>query len=97
MNPRLLELATRHGALKARIAAQRQDLARHAAPLASALARGDAVLQGADWLKRHPGAVGAVVALLAIARPRRAWRWAQRSFVLWRGWRALKNSLAGTR
>jgi hypothetical protein len=30
MNPKLLELATRHGALKARIAEQRRQLARHA-------------------------------------------------------------------
>lgn len=95
MNPRLLELATRHGALRARIDEQRRRLAQHAEPLAAALEKGDAALQGVDWLKRHPAAVAAAVALLAVARPRRAWRWAQRGFLLWRGWRALKDSLAG--
>lgn len=94
MNDKLLELATRQGELKARIAAQRTLLGQHAQPLESALARGDAVLQGVDWLKHHPVAVGAAVAAVVVARPRRAWRWAKRSFFLWRGWRALRTSLS---
>lgn len=93
MNPRLLELATRHGALKARIEQQRQQLARHAEPLAGALETGDAVLKAADWLKRNPAVVGGSAALLALLRPRRAWRWAKRGFFLWRGWQSLKHSL----
>jgi len=97
MNPRLLELATRHGALKARIDAQRKALAAHTAPLAAALEKGDQALKGVDWLKRHPVAVGAVAAAVALSRPRRAFRWAQRGFFLWRGWQALRNSLLGSR
>lgn len=97
MNPRLLELATRHGALRARIDEQRRTLARQAEPLAAALEKGDAVVKGVDWLKHHPAAVGAAVAVAVLARPRRAWRWAQRGFLLWRGWQALKNSLSGAR
>ena len=93
MNPRLLELATRHGALRARIEQQRQALAQHAAPLEAALARGDAALQAVDWLKHHPAAVGAAVAAAVILRPKRAWRWAKRSFFLWRGWQAIRHSL----
>lgn len=94
MNPKLLELATRHGALQVRIAEQRRQLARHAAPLEAALDKGDAVLDGVDWLKQHPAAVGMVVAAVAIARPKRAWRWARRGFFLWRGWQAVKHRLA---
>lgn len=94
MNDKLLELATRQGALKARIEAQRRLLSQHALPLKSALARGDVVLQGVDWLKHHPVAVGAAVAAVVVARPKRAWRWAQRGFFLWRGWRALRTSLS---
>lgn len=97
MNPKLLELATRHGALKVRIDEQRRTLARHVIPLEAALARGDGIRKGVDWLKHHPAAVGAAVALAAIVRPRRAWRWAKRGFVLWRGWRTIKNSLSGAR
>lgn len=97
MNPRLLELATRHGALQARIDEQRRMLVQQAEPLAQALEKGDAMLKGVDWLKHHPAAVGAAVAVVVIARPRRAWRWLQRSFFLWRGWQALRNSLTGAR
>lgn len=95
MNPKLLELAMRHGALKARIDEQRRTLARQVVPLEAALAKGDTVLRGVDWLKHHPAAVGAAVAVAVIARPKRAWRWAQRGFFLWRGWRAVKSSLSG--
>ena len=97
MNPKLLELATRHGALKARIDEQRRTLAQHAVPLEAALAKGDAVIKGVDWLKHHPAAVGIAVVLAVVARPKRAWRWAQRGFFLWRGWRAIKNSLSRAR
>ena len=95
MNPKLLELATRHGALQARIAEQRRQLAQHVRPLEAALAKGDTVLDGVDWLKHHPAAVGAAVAAVVVARPARAWRWARRGFFLWRGWSAIRSKLAG--
>lgn len=94
MNNRLLELATRHGALKARIDAQRMALKRHAVPLEKALAVGDKALEGVDWLKHHPAAVGVAVAAMVVVRPGRAWRWARRGVFVWRGWKALKNALA---
>jgi hypothetical protein len=97
MSPKLLELATRHGALKARIDEQRRTLARHSVPLEAALARGDKVLKGVDWLKHHPAAVWVAVAVAVVARPRRAVRWARRGFFLWRGWQAIRNSLIGAR
>ncbi len=94
MNPRLLELARRHGALKARIDAQRLQLARHAAPLERALSGGDKALAGVEWLKQHPLVVGAGVTALVVAKPKRAWRWARRGIVVWRGWKSVKNLLA---
>lgn len=93
MNPRLLELATRHGALKARIDAQRLRLAQHAEPLERALEKGDRALAGVDWLKQHPAVVGVGVAALVVARPKRAWRWASRGLFVWRGWQGIKKSL----
>jgi hypothetical protein len=72
-------------------------LARHAEPLQGALAKGDSVLKGVDWLKHHPAAVGVAVTVAVIARPKRAFRWARRSFFLWRGWQAIKSTLAGIR
>jgi hypothetical protein len=97
MNAKLLELATRHGVLQARINQERRLLAQHSAPLGATLAQGDKVLKGVDWLKHHPAAVGVAVAVTILARPRRAVRWARRGFFLWQGWQAIRNSLGSTR
>jgi hypothetical protein len=94
MNPRLLELATRHGALKARIDVQRLQLAHHVEPLERTLSNGDKLVAGIDWLKQHPLAVGAGVTALVVAKPKRAWRWARRGLVVWRGWNSVKKLLA---
>ena len=93
MNERLFKLAARQGVLKARIEAQRLSLAKHAEPLETALARGDAVLQGVDWLKHHPVAIAAAVAAVVVARPRKAWRWAKRGFFVWRSWQGIRDLL----
>lgn len=97
MNARLLELATRRGALQSRIAGQRAALAEHVEPLEALLRVGDQGVAGLAWLKRHPLAVGAAAALLAVFKPRRTWRWAQRGFVVWRGWKGLRSTLSGGR
>lgn len=97
MNSKLLELATRHGALKARIDEQRRTLVQQSVPLENALARGDVVLEGVDWLKHHPAAVVLAVSAIVVLRPRRAWRWAKRGFFVWRGWQAIRQSLSGVR
>lgn len=97
MNEKRLTLAVRHGALRARIDQQRRQLEQHAVPLEAALAQGDAVLRGVDWLKHHPAAVVAAVAAVVVARPGRAWRWAKRGLFVWRGWQAVRNSLTGVR
>ena len=94
MNSRLLELATRHGALKARIDAQRLQLAKYSAPLEDTLAVGDKALAGVEWIKQHPAEVGLAVAVVVMTGPKRAWRWTKRGIFVWRGWQSLKNSLA---
>lgn len=95
MNPRWLELAARRGELRARCAMQRAALARDAWPVEHACAAADQAIQSVHWLKGHPAAVGAAVAALVVLRPQRAWRWMKRSFVLWRGWKALRSRLLG--
>lgn len=97
MNDRRLELAARRGALGARIAQQREAMAYHSASLERLLAKGDATLRGIDWLKQHPLAVGAGVALAVILRPNRAWRLARRGFFVWRGWKAVQTALSRLR
>lgn len=94
MNEKLLELAARRGALAARIVQQRETLAREADALSGVFSAGDALLRGIDWLKQHPLAVGTAVAGAVALRPRRALRWARRGFFMWRGWKAVRNSLA---
>jgi len=93
VNERLLQLAERHGALKVRIATQRRALIAQSAGLEQLLDSGDRLVEGVDWLKQHPAAVGAAVTAVVLARPRRAWRWAQRGFFAWRGWQALRKKL----
>jgi hypothetical protein len=65
MNSSRLELATRHGALRAKIDEQRRILTQQSVALEVACERGDAVLHGIDWLKSHPAAVAAAAKLLA--------------------------------
>ena len=95
MNGKLLELATRRGLLQARIDEQRRALALHSVPLQAALARGDTLLKGVDWLKHHPLAIAIAVAAIVVARPKKAWRWARRGLFVWRGWQAVRSSLTG--
>lgn len=93
MSDQALALASRRGALGERIAAQRAALTQHAAGVELLCARADTVRDGINWLKRHPAAVGGAVLAVVVARPRRAWRWARRGLVLWRGWRSLRGHL----
>lgn len=94
MTSRVLELAVKRGRLQERIDMQRQALSRHVVPLENALAVGDAAIEGVDWLKHHPAVVAAAAAAIVIAKPRRAWRWARRSLIVWRGWRALRTAVS---
>lgn len=97
MSAQQLELAMRHGALRARIEAQRSMLQQQVAPLAAGCAVVDKGLAGVDWLKQHPLPVGAAVAALVVLKPSRAWRWAKRGVFLWRGWQTVQKTLIGER
>ncbi|HMV00501.1 MAG TPA: YqjK-like family protein [Rhodocyclaceae bacterium] len=93
MTDRRLELAQRRGELRARCARQRDDLAENFWPLERALVGVDKLVAGGRWVRDHPKPVAAFAIGLLLARPRRAWRWAKRGFLLWRGWRALRRKL----
>jgi hypothetical protein len=92
-----LELAERHGALRARIAAQRERLANNAWPVEKTLDGADKALAGVDWLKQHPGVVAAAAAVLVVASPKRVWRWSKRGYFAWQGWQAVRSALLGPR
>ncbi|MBL8450379.1 MAG: YqjK-like family protein [Dechloromonas sp.] len=91
MSDRRIELALRRGELRARCARQREDLAQSVWPIESALAGVDRLVAAGRWVKANPKPVAAFALALLAARPSRAWRWAKRSFFLWRGWRSLKK------
>lgn len=87
MNRRLVEIRARRELLLARSAVQRDALAllvqRWHAPLDLA-DRGFRVVR---YAREHPGAVLLAVAALAALSPKRAFRWARRAIVFWRGYR----------
>lgn len=95
MNSDLIELAAKRGELKAKIAMQRDAVAQHVWPVSSALGAADRTLAVIGWIKRHPGALAAAVAAIVVAKPKRALRWGQRGFFLWKSWRALRSRLSG--
>jgi hypothetical protein len=97
VSARTVDFALRHGALRESIAAQRKALASHAGPLESALGNVDRALVGVDWLKAHPEVVGVAVAIAVAVSPKRTWRWSKRAFLVWRGWRSVRNSLLAAR
>jgi hypothetical protein len=94
-----LQLAERRGQLIAQSAAQRAQLASASAPLAQALGvvdQGIALTQRAsNAAKRHPAAIGALVTILFVLKPRRLWRWGQRAWMLRKGWMLLRERLQG--
>lgn len=94
---RRIELAIERGRLLERIAAQRQQLAVQAVPLARTLGRTDravaATRASVNWLKAHPGAVGVGVALLFLRKPLRYVRWGKKGLTLWKQWRKVRELL----
>lgn len=93
MNERLLELAHKRGRLTAKIQSQREQLAREAWPLETLAHTADSGAAGLRWLRRHPGTVGAGMALGLILRPGRVLRWARRAYLAWRGYASLRQRL----
>ena len=97
MQNRQIELALKQGRLQERIATQRAALAAQIKPVAGALETADAAIatgrSGIDYIKHHPGQVGAAFAVLAILRPKRVWQWGRRAFVAWSLWRKLRGQL----
>ena len=98
MTNRQIELALNRGRLQERIASQRILLAEQVAPLVSVLVTTDQAVaagrSGLDYIKQHPGQLGAALAVLAALRPKRVWRWGKRAFVAWGVWNKVRGRLA---
>jgi hypothetical protein len=72
-----------------RSAELRGTFARQAQGLKAPLALADQVRAGVQWLRRHPEWPLGVAVALAVARPKRALRWAGR---LWWAWTSLRRA-----
>jgi len=88
-----LELALRKQRLQIAGETLRADFGHYAAGLAPACAGADLAVDTARWLRSHPQVIMAAVVALAVARPKRAWRWARRAFAGWQAWRKLSDLL----
>jgi hypothetical protein len=95
MNPRLVAIETKRVHLIERAARERADLAQALQSWAQPLGFIDRCLGAARYVLSRPPLVAGAMLLLALLRPRRALRWAQRIWGLWRGYRWLTQKLAG--
>lgn len=91
----LSELHQKRGRLIERIDHQRAQLVRDLQPVTAALHSADrAVSWGQSvlaYIRQRPHVAAAGVALVAILKARRVWRWTRRGLVALRAWRSLRN------
>jgi len=87
VNPRLAEIRARRELLLARSAVQRDALVLLVERLRPALELADRGLRTVRYAREHPGAILLAVAALAGLSPKRAFRWARRAILFWRGYR----------
>lgn len=73
----------------------RQRLADDVQVLQPPLALADQVCQGWHWLRAHPEVLAGGALLLALVRPRRAWRLASRAWAGWQLWRRVQRLQQG--
>lgn len=84
---RIAELERKRALLVTHAAEQRVALAAACAPLRGPAAIADRGVQVVRFLRRYPAILAAGVAITALLRPRRAWQWGRRAYVVWRLWR----------
>ncbi len=98
MQQRLIELQLQRGRLLERIAHQRERLGEQTEPVTRVLQLGDRVSDIASQCKRtaieNPLTMAALAGLVLVIRPRAVMRWAQRGFVAWRSWNALRSAFS---
>jgi hypothetical protein len=90
-NDKLIELAERRVALRARIEEQRQAVGAQAARFRPALGLVDSGLHVVDYLRRNPAPLVAALTLAVVLRPRRLFTWSRRAWLGWKLWTRLRQ------
>lgn len=96
-HPRAAALLERQHRLLRRSTELRGRLAADAVVLRRPLALADRVREGWRWLRAHPEVPLAALVVVAVLRPRRAWRWGLRAWSGWLTLRRLQRRLQGFR
>ena len=86
MNRRLAEIRARRELLLARSAVQRDSLALLAQRWRAPLELADQGIRTVRYAREHPGALLLAVAALVALSPKRAFGWARRAILVWRGY-----------
>lgn len=88
----LIDIVVKRERLLARCAAQRDELSLLAGQFDAPLKVADRAVAAVGFLRRHPLVLGIAGALFAAVERRHFWTWARRGFVVWRSYRALRDT-----
>lgn len=85
-----VDLALRKQRLILKSTALRASMAEDAQPLQPLFTGADRVVMGVHWIRQRPQVAAVALAALVVLRPRKAWRWGRRGFVLWKTWQKIQ-------
>ncbi|MBE0622670.1 MAG: YqjK-like family protein [Burkholderiales bacterium] len=94
MNQRLAAVEARRARLLERAAREREDVAQTMQSWAQPLDFVDRCVDAVRFVVARPPLVAGAAFILALLRPRRAFKWARRAFGLWQGYRWLNRKIA---
>jgi hypothetical protein len=94
VNRRLVAIWDKRARLLERAAREREDVERTLELWSQPLDFVDRCLGAIRYVMARPPLIAGAVLVLALVRPLRTLRWAQRAFALWQGYRWLTRKLA---
>ncbi len=94
MNQRLAAIEAKRARLLERAAREREDVAQTLSSWAQPLDFVDRCVDAVRFVVARPPLIAGAAFILALLRPRRALKWAQRAFGLWQGYRWLNRKIA---
>lgn len=86
-----VDLALKKQRLILKSTALRASMMEDVQPLQPLFTGADRVAKGIHWIQQRPQVAAAALAALVVLRPRKAWRWGRRGFVLWKTWQKIQT------